>query len=658
MIGRMEKLFLIGPKKLAPRVLLGLQRTGVVQIDPLRTDEIKEYQLSQDEEVLLRRWDGVAASADHALRLLELELDQSAKPYTGDLEEAEAAVSPLERQSSSLIEKQRRLREELDLIAQYRQIIQVLADAAKDLDQSPRLAVLPFLLERGADPAPLEQELASMLDGRFLLTGKPIGGTVAAMIIVLKRDLVTARGILRHHGLAELPRYGEYSRMSLKMMASRLAERYRLAPEETAAVEGELNELKREPATALRGLWTRAKEESIRLRTLKEMASGQYGFALLGWVPVSLKSRAEEAVLKFEKQMLHTFEAVDEHTEAERVPVMLENPGWARPFEPLVTFLNTPRYDAWDPTWVVALFLPLWFGMVVGDIGYALIFAALSWYFSGYVKRNQTLKVDLFRMRLSPKDLKEVVAVLRPMIGWTVIWGFLHGEFFGNLLQRLGIFGTGQYPGSIAVLIPRTDTVATSKRLILISIGFGACQVLYGLFLKAFLSHRRSENKHFWEATGYFCGVSALILFAYAFMTSDFRLWLVLPTIAGAALFFAGMIRARMPIMIAELPTQAGHILSYIRLYAVGLASAILADLATEVGYSLYHGFGILSAVIGGLAGLLIGLLIHAVLILLLTMGHVLQPLRLIWIEFFTKFDFYMARGRPYRPFKSVSYPP
>jgi V/A-type H+-transporting ATPase subunit I len=107
-------------------------------------------------------------------------------------------------------------------------------------------------------------------------------------------------------------------------------------------------------------------------------------------------------------------------------------------------------------------------------------------------------------------------------------------------------------------------------------------------------------------------------------------------------------------LMIAELPTQGGHILSYIRIYAVGLASAILADLTTNMGFSLYHLLGIAGLVIGALAGLLMGLLMHALLIALLTVGHVLQPIRLIWVEFFTKFDFYTISGRPYRPFKSI----
>ncbi len=60
--------------------------------------------------------------------------------------------------------------------------------------------------------------------------------------------------------------------------------------------------------------------------------------------------------------------------------------------------------------------------------------------------------------------------------------------------------------------------------------------------------------------------------------------------------------------------------------------------------------------VFGGLACVLMGLFMHVLLLILLTVSHVLQPIRLIWVEFFSKFDFYMTRGRPYRPFKSVSH--
>ena len=204
----------------------------------------------------------------------------------------------------------------------------------------------------------------------------------------------------------------------------------------------------------------------------------------------------------------------------------------------------------------------------------------------------------------------------------------------------------------IPTLIHRTDTAATATLLIVGAIGFGIIQVLHGFVLKAHLSRRQGEKRHFWEAAGYFGGVLALVLFGYAFMTRSYPLWLQTPIFAGAALFVAGMLRARTPLMIAELPTQGGHILSYIRLYAVGLASAILADLATDIGFGFFQMWGIAGVVVGVLVGLVVGLLIHAILLVLLTVSHVLQPIRLIWVEFFTKFDFYTLSGRPYRPFK------
>ncbi len=654
MIAEMEKLIIAGPKRLAPAILDHLQRVGVVQIDPLRTDEINPYQLSREEESRLKRWGAVATSADHGLRLFGLRADPSAKPFAGDMEGAEAAASAVEQRVAALANEQERLREELELIEQYGAVAELLAEIVQGLDGSPWLAVLPFLVESAADLSPLAQELASELDDRFLMAHGRANGIIAAVILVLKRDAEDAKGILSHQGLGELPRPEKYAHLSLRAMAEQLAERARRVPEALASSEDEMRRDLINSGQLLKSLWNRAKDESACLLALKDMAAARYGFALFGWVPVRLERRVLEEMGRFEPLIHYVFEPAGAIGEAERVPVLLENPAWIKPFEPLISFLNTPRYDSWDPTWVVAVFFPLWFGMIVGDIGYGAVFAGLSWYLSGYVRRNRALTVDFFKMRLAPAQLAQVVRAAKPMILWTMLWGLLYGEFFGDLLQRLGIFGTARHPGWIPLLIPRTNTVATANGLILLSIGFGVYQVLYGFYLKAMRTHRCAEKIHFWEACGYFGGVAALILFACAFMAKDFRWWLVVPMVAGAAVFLFGLLLAGAPLMLAELPTQGGHIMSYIRIYAVGLASAILANLATELGFSLYHLLGSAGMMIGMLAGLLMGLVLHALLIVLLTVSHFLQPIRLIWVEFFTKFEFYTVSGRPYRPFQLI----
>jgi V/A-type H+-transporting ATPase subunit I len=649
-IAEMEKLFIAGPKRLAPMILNNLQRAGVVQIDPLRSDKIDLYRLSREEESRLRRWDEVAIAADHALRLCGERTDPSAKPFQGDLQQAEAAAAAIEERVVALANTQERLRDELELIQNYREVLEFLAKSVQNLDESPWLAVLPFLVERTEDLSALARELASELDGRFLLAHGRVNSILAAVIIVLKRDVEDAKGILSHQGLGELPRPEKYAGMSLKTMARQLAERSRRVPEALAESEEEMHRYRARTDKMLHSLWNRSKDESARLLALRQTASVRYGFILFGWVPVHLKRSVTAEMQRFDSRIYYLFEPADAQRGAERVPVLLENAGWIKPFESLISFLNTPRYGSWDPTWVVAVFFPLWFGMIVGDIGYAAVFAGVAWYLYGYVRRNRPLTVDFFKLRLAPDRVAQVVRALVPMILWTFIWGLLYGEFFGDFLQRLDIFATARHTGWIPLLIPRTDTIATANGLILFSIGFGVYQVLYGFYRKAVRTHRNAEKMHFWEACGYFGGVTTLILFAYAFMTKDFHWWLVIPMTAGAVLFLCGMLRARAPLMIAELPTQGGHIMSYIRIYAVGLASAILANLATDLGFSLWHLLGIA----GLMVGLLMGLLLHAFLIILLTVSHLLQPIRLIWVEFFTKFDFYTDSGRPYRPFRSI----
>ncbi|MFA4902446.1 MAG: hypothetical protein WC600_06835 [Desulfobaccales bacterium] len=652
MIARMEKIFIVGPKRLAPEILFMLQQAGVVQVDSLPRDQLGAYQLEPGEEKRLRRWDAVATSTDHTSGLLGLEFGAAVEPFLGDLEEAEAIASSCEQRAASLVETRERLRDELQLIGQYQEVLEHLAAAMQGLDGSSRLAVIPFIVERTEDLAALEQELSPALDDRFLLTERPVGNLIVAVIVTLKRDAEVARGILAHAGLHELPRLGEYARMGFRTMAARLTARSRLAPKELAGVEEELRHLRQEAGQELRSIWSQATDETNRLHTLRAMASGRYGFALFGWTPVSQKTGVIELLNRQCDRILYTFEPAEEHHEPSLIPVLLENPAWVKPFEALITFLNTPRYDSWDPTWITATLLPLWVGMIMGDVGYGLVFIGVAWYLSRFVRRNQVLKVEFFKMRLAPETVAQVVRIMKPMIVWTILWGCVYGECFGNLFHRLGVFGTAHHPGLIPTLIRRTDTAATATLLILVSIGFGIIQVLHGFVLKAQLSRRHGEKKPFWEASGYFGGVFALMLFGYAFMTEGYPRWLLIAMFAGAALFVFGMILAKMPLMIAELPTQGGHILSYIRLYAVGMASAILADLATDIGFAFYPMGGIAGVFMGIVIGLGLGLLIHALLLILLTISHVVQPIRLIWVEFFTKFDFYTLSGRPYRPFK------
>jgi len=648
-IAPMEKLVVAGPKRLARELLAELQRAGVVHIDPLRPEELDAYALSEEEKAQLKAWEQLAANAEQTLRLLGLEPEPT-RPAAGSLSEVSQLLEPIAQKASALVAEKERLEEELELIKLYRKPVEVLADMIQHLDQSRWLRVLPVLFEKEETVSELEAALNEVLPERFVLAAAPADGVWAAAVVVLKQDADAAKAALGKLGLAEFRLSGPYAGLSFQEAKLKMAERARLAPTELESVKKAIAELVRQSREKLMAVWTRAKDEIERLKRLEALASGRFSFGLFGWVPVSKKAKVEDALERLRERVVYAFEPVDEHHEADRVPVTLENPGWIKPFETLVTFLNVPKYGTWDPSWVLAVFFPFWFGMIVGDIGYGLLFWLLARYLSGYVKRGEPLVLDLFGMKLAPPTIDNVVRILKPMVFWTILFGILYGEFFGNFLEHLKVFYIpGHGEGLLPILIPRT-LGSTAGMLILVSILFGVFMVLYGLVIRAWLGWRHQHLRHFWEAVGYIGGLVALIVLSYSFLTGASSPLFTAIMVVGFGLLLLGAVLARMPLMIAELPTQGGHMLSYVRIYAVGVTGAIMANLSTDLGFAIASKLGLL----GVLLGLVVGLAVHGLVLALTTIGHVLQPVRLIWVEFFTKFGFYDESGRPYRPFKSV----
>jgi V/A-type H+-transporting ATPase subunit I len=281
-IARMEKLFMVGPKSAAPTLLFKLQQAGVVQIDSLPADQLSAYQLDPDEETRLRQWEAVAGAATHAAGLLDLEIDDAAAPFPGGPDEAHTAAAAREQRAAALVEKREKLHDEIQLIHQYQEVVAHLAEVLQGLDQSPRMAVIPFLADRPEDLLVARAELKSRLPDRFLFTAAEVGQLIVAVIVTLKAEAEEARGILAHEGLQELPRTGEYAQMDFKTMAARLAQRAQAAPAELDTVQTDLDRERQAAAEQLPGLWLRATDEANRLHTFKAMGSGRYGFGLCG----------------------------------------------------------------------------------------------------------------------------------------------------------------------------------------------------------------------------------------------------------------------------------------------------------------------------------------------------------------------------------------
>jgi len=98
---------------------------------------------------------------------------------------------------------------------------------------------------------------------------------------------------------------------------------------------------------------------------------------------------------------------------------------------------------------------------------------------------------------------------------------------------------------------------------------------------------------------------------------------------------------------ILESTTSFGHILSFARLMAFGFAAAALPVAANQLGK--------LAGTSGLVLGIFVAMLFQTLFLVFTILGHVIQPARLHWVEFFTKFKFHEETGRRYEPFQKAS---
>ena len=142
-------------------------------------------------------------------------------------------------------------------------------------------------------------------------------------------------------------------------------------------------------------------------------------------------------------------------------------------------------------------------------------------------------------------------------------------------------------------------------------------------------------------------------------------LFLAAVAVAIVSLVFERDIMKRF-LWLLESTSGFGHILSHARLMAFGLAAAVLATAANQLGSEMVREFGkqvppflsfLFTGVVGRVVAIVITVVFQTLFLVFTILGHMLQPARLHWVELFTKFKYHEETGRAYRPFQKSSAP-
>src|SRR5690554_4103394 len=659
MIAEMDQVLVVGRRSGAKDVLTALQNLGVMQIDDLGGDEaedaLRPLQLTGNDLVAKETWDRLVARSTTLLDMLGLRADRQPRVEVGaDPAVLESELAGLTEQVERLVAERGELRDELELSQTYLPLLRNLAPLQGPLDDARYLAGVAFLVSDD-DLAKLEPKLAEEFGSAYALAAKPYSGQSLAVAAVMRHQLADFRAALTRLGVAEVQLPERYAGYGVAKAAHVMEERARTQPTRLTEIDAELQQLGQQHGAKLAAVNRVALNMQNRYGRLEDMAEGRYAFALKGWVPSTEAGGVASALSRqFGEDVIVSTRPADAHHDA-GVPVKFDNPAWVRPFTGLLALFAPPKYGSFDPSWTLAVFFPLYFGVVVGDMGFGLLFAVLALLLRRRGQQGKALGLGPLGITIPAGALAPISTVIMWCAAWSVVWGFVFGEFFGNLLERFPggrpVFYTDTHHeagyGLIEILLFRVEE---SGPILAITLGFGVFQVLFGwaIPVKQGLKHR--DMKHVYEGVGMFSGLLGIVVFAWAYLAGN--LGPVTLGIAGVGMlvFVVCAVLAKMPLMLVEIISNSGHILSYLRLFAVGLSAALVANLSTDLGYGLAGTLPVL----GPILGIVVALTVHTLAIALTIIGHTLQPLRLQYVEFFTKFGFYDEAGTPYNPLRLV----
>lgn len=355
-----------------------------------------------------------------------------------------------------------------------------------------------------------------------------------------------------------------------------------------------------------------------------------------GFCPID-QTAALDTMLQ--KQNIY-FQAEDP-TEEDNTPIKLRNNWFTRMFECFTGMYGMPTYGEFDPTPILAPFYLLFFAMCMGDAGYGLVLIAF-----GLLVHYKKLNISMF------EGLGPIITTLG--VGTAVVGLFL-GTFFGIPLAQ-----ADWYPEALKGIIVQGKVMGYDAQMVL-AICIGVFHICLAMVVKAICYTKRFGFKENISTWGWLLlvvgGLSALILLMLFNAPAEVTKWTLIGIAGVSALgIYIFNKPGRNPLLnigagLWDTYNMAtgllGDVLSYVRLYALGLAGGMLGGAFNDLGLMVL-GENPTWQWLGFVLILLIG---HVLNVAMSALGAFVHPLRLTFVEYF-KNSGYEGKGVAYQPFK------
>ena len=373
--------------------------------------------------------------------------------------------------------------------------------------------------------------------------------------------------------------------------------------------------------------------DRVHINTVK--AADNTVMLLEGYCPTDTVE-ALEAMLKAEGVYYESAEPTAE----DNVPIKLRNNAFIRLFEPLTGMYGMPNYNEYDPTPILGPFFLLFFAMCMGDAGYGILLILF-----GLALKFDKIKIAMF------DGMGSIITALGVV---TAVVGVFLGTAFG-----IDLYNAEFVPAALKSVMIKGELMGFDIQMVLALI-IGVFHICLAMTVKAICYTQRDGFMANLSNWGWLLlivgGIATAILAMMKVLSPEITQWVIIAVGAISALgIYIFNDPKRNPLinigaglwdtynMVTGL---LGDVLSYIRLYALGLAGGMLGGAFNDIACMILGE----NPNIGSWIGFIVIIIFAHILNLALSaLGAFVHPLRLTFVEYFKNVG-YEGKGEKYAP--------
>ena len=618
MIVEMTRVRLIGPRAALRATIAALQGASVLHlVDATCGEGLRRHVIDSCARRRRRHVERVLEDIERVFEsFTKLGVEVPHAPGSPPREGRAARLAArLAAETARLLARERTLADERDALRVYEPLFDDL-EGLLGSGGKRRVSIYLLLLRSEAALEALRAALARALgEGHDLRTHALASGETVVLLLVPSTRTDEIEQFLAGARVERAPLPPALASTSLDEALPRMRARLAEVERELVRVRDDATVLAREHGDELAAARAHFHDALVALDAEQHAAASTRAFVLEGWVPARARDKLEESLRAVGPEI--ALEEIEESKwRREDAPVVLANPRLFAPFEALTSLLPLPRYGSVDPTPFVAVFFPMFFGVVVGDVGYGLVMAAIA---------------VALRFASKPATTARKLAKITGAVSvYSIAFGVLYGELFGDLGERAF--------GMHALWFDRREAVLA---FLVLAVSLGVVHLVLGLIVAA----ANRWQRHRREAIGR--GLTALMLVLVVVALLVVFEWLpsrfLTPIVIALLVAFPVIVVLEGATALLDFMTILGHVLSYARVMALGTASVMLAVVANR----MVGAFGSLAI------GIAFALLFHLVNFAITLFSPTIHVMRLHYVEFFG--TFFEPGGGTYQPLRHWS---